>query len=132
MTIHIEEAGDVTVLRLAHGKANALDTTLCRDLVAALTELSAAPAIVLTGTAGIFSARARRGSRPAYGRSPQTGRDPANHLPPHQKPDPPPLPPPHHRTPRRRRHRRSARLELPRSPHRHHLLRPRSPAPVRW
>ena len=56
MTIHIEEAGDVTVLRLAHGKANALDTTLCRDLVAALTELSAAPAIVLTGTAGIFSA----------------------------------------------------------------------------
>lgn len=53
-----EQHGSVTVLTLQHGKANAVDTELCRGLVAALEELvrEGAPAAVLTGPGRIFSA----------------------------------------------------------------------------
>lgn len=53
-----ESHGDVTVLTLEHGKANALDTQLCRGLVAALDEVQReeARAVVLTGKGRIFSA----------------------------------------------------------------------------
>ncbi len=56
--IHGETRGTATVLTLQHGKANALDTELCRGLVAALDELvrEEVPAVVLTGRGGIFSA----------------------------------------------------------------------------
>jgi enoyl-CoA hydratase len=48
----------VTVVRIEHGKANALDTELMRDLSAALRELRDGDtgAAVLTGTGGIFGA----------------------------------------------------------------------------
>ncbi|GAB3582829.1 enoyl-CoA hydratase/isomerase family protein [Amycolatopsis endophytica] len=57
-TIEVGEDGDVAVLRLAHGKANAMDTELCRELVARLeeAELGGAKAVVLTGRDGMFSA----------------------------------------------------------------------------
>jgi enoyl-CoA hydratase/carnithine racemase len=50
--------GDVAVLRLAHGKASALDLELCSALTAQLEEYrrSSAKALVLTGTGRIFSA----------------------------------------------------------------------------
>jgi enoyl-CoA hydratase len=53
-----ETHGAVTVLTLEHGKANALDTELCRGLAAALDELvrEGVPAVVLTGRGSIFSA----------------------------------------------------------------------------
>ena len=53
-TIH----GDVAVLRLAHGKANALDLELCNALTAELEAYrqSAAKALVVTGTGKMFSA----------------------------------------------------------------------------
>jgi len=53
-----EQRGPVTVLTLDHGKANAVDTELCRGLVAALDEMlrEGTPAVVLTGTGRIFSA----------------------------------------------------------------------------
>ncbi len=56
--IHREENGAVTVLRMEHGKANAVDTDLFADLNAALdaTEAAGARALVLTGTGSIFSA----------------------------------------------------------------------------
>lgn len=57
--IDIELAGNVAVIRLAYGKANVLDTELCRALTARLEEQrtrSATHAVVLTGTGSIFSA----------------------------------------------------------------------------
>ena len=56
--ISVETHGRVAVVRLAHGKANALDTTLCRDLVTQLGELERGGhgAIVLTGHGPIFCA----------------------------------------------------------------------------
>ena len=51
-----EAAGPVTILRMNHGKANALDLKLLDSLSALFTDLRAAPAVVLTGTGGIFSA----------------------------------------------------------------------------
>ncbi|NIH84166.1 enoyl-CoA hydratase/isomerase family protein [Amycolatopsis granulosa] len=58
MTIEVDKAGDVAVLTLAHGKANALDTELCRELVAQLenAELNGTRAVVLAGRDGMFSA----------------------------------------------------------------------------
>jgi enoyl-CoA hydratase len=50
--------GDVAVVRMAHGKASALDLEFCRalgDLFRGL-EKDSAKAVVLTGTGGIFSA----------------------------------------------------------------------------
>jgi enoyl-CoA hydratase len=48
----------VTVIRMAHGKANALDVELCHELTARLEKEKASPggAVVLTGTGDIFSA----------------------------------------------------------------------------
>jgi len=49
---------DVTRLRLAHGKASALDLELCRGLLDALSRLreECPAAVIVTGTGGIFSA----------------------------------------------------------------------------
>ncbi len=56
--ISVESHGQVTVVRMDHGKANALDTTLCRDLAARFGELErdGHGAAVLTGQGPIFSA----------------------------------------------------------------------------
>jgi len=57
-SIHVERSDGVAVVRMARGKANALDTTLCRDLAACLGEVGTADdgAVVLTGQGPIFSA----------------------------------------------------------------------------
>ena len=57
--IEREDRGRVAVVRLAHGKANALDLELCEALAATFGELGAAggpAAVVLTGRGSIFSA----------------------------------------------------------------------------
>ncbi len=56
--IHRENAGDVAVLRMEHGKANAIDPDLFADLGAEFdaVEASGARALVLTGTGSMFSA----------------------------------------------------------------------------
>lgn len=56
--IDSETHGDVTVLRLAHGKANALDLEFCRELAETFEAFAAseAKAAVLTSEGGIFSA----------------------------------------------------------------------------
>ncbi|MFC4003071.1 enoyl-CoA hydratase/isomerase family protein [Prauserella oleivorans] len=57
-SIQLGPAEGVAVVRLAHGKANALDTELCERLLGVLDDVLRAghPAVVLTGTAGVFSA----------------------------------------------------------------------------
>jgi enoyl-CoA hydratase len=57
-SIQVEPSGDVAVVRMARGKANALDTTFCHDIVACLSEVekSGHRAVVLTGQGPIFSA----------------------------------------------------------------------------
>lgn len=56
--IQREQHDDVTILRLEHGPANALDTELMAELTAHLDELeqSSTTAIVVTGTGKMFSA----------------------------------------------------------------------------
>lgn len=56
--IEVRTHGDVAVMQLAHGRANALDLELCRALRDRLAELDAGPAraVVLTGREAIFSA----------------------------------------------------------------------------
>ena len=56
--IHQDERDGVTVLRIDHGKANAFDTELCRDISRALDTVasSGARAAVVTGRGNIFSA----------------------------------------------------------------------------
>jgi enoyl-CoA hydratase len=56
--IGVEADGPVAVVRMAYGKANALDTALCRDLVVQLGELErdGYRAAVLAGRGSIFSA----------------------------------------------------------------------------
>lgn len=56
--IEREERGAVVILRLAHGKASALDLELLRALddAFAIEERSGSRAVVLTGTGSIFSA----------------------------------------------------------------------------
>lgn len=56
--ISVETQGHVAVVQMAHGKANALDTTLCRELTARFGELERGGhrAAVLTGNGPIFSA----------------------------------------------------------------------------
>lgn len=56
--IELAHHADLAILRMAHGKANAMTTEFCRALTARLEELSTAPAraVVLTGTGRIFSA----------------------------------------------------------------------------
>ena len=54
--IEIERHGEVALLRLAHGKVNALDLELLRELQAALGELEGGGAVVITGRGSVFSA----------------------------------------------------------------------------
>ena len=54
--IELTEQGGVAVLRLAHGKANAMSLEFCEALTARLTAVSSSRAVVLTGTGHIFSA----------------------------------------------------------------------------
>lgn len=51
-----EDRGDVAILRLAHGRANALDPEVLGALGEAVTAAAGADAVVLTGTGGMFSA----------------------------------------------------------------------------
>jgi enoyl-CoA hydratase len=55
MTIEVEHHGDVALLRMRGGKANAMNRALLDDLDRALAEL-AAPALVITGDGSSFSA----------------------------------------------------------------------------
>jgi enoyl-CoA hydratase len=56
--IHREDRNSIALLRIEHGKANAIDTELLADLIKEMDALeeSSASAIVLTGTGSIFSA----------------------------------------------------------------------------
>jgi enoyl-CoA hydratase len=56
--IELTSSGDVAVLRLAHGKANAMSIELCEALTERLDQLGKAPAqaVVITGTGRMFSA----------------------------------------------------------------------------
>lgn len=54
--IERDETDGILTLRMAHGKASALDVELLDALHRALDDLGGARALVLTGTGGIFSA----------------------------------------------------------------------------
>jgi enoyl-CoA hydratase len=56
--IEVGKQGDIAILTLAHGKANAMSTEFCRAITARLDELRAAAtrAVVITGRGRIFSA----------------------------------------------------------------------------
>jgi enoyl-CoA hydratase len=56
--IDLELRGQVAMLTMQHGKANAMDTSLCEDILTRLDELRSAPAraVVITGQGNIFSA----------------------------------------------------------------------------
>jgi enoyl-CoA hydratase len=56
--IELSRNGDIAVLRMAHGKANALDVEFCEGLARAFDEQrnSSARAVVVTGSGSIFSA----------------------------------------------------------------------------
>src|SRR5947207_14692026 len=50
------ESDGIVTLRLAHGKASALDIELCDELRRQFAAASSARAVILTGTGSIFSA----------------------------------------------------------------------------
>ena len=56
--IDVVQQGEITLLHMAHGKANALDVEFCEALTTQLTALqsSATRAVVLIGAGHIFSA----------------------------------------------------------------------------
>jgi enoyl-CoA hydratase len=54
--IEAEQHDDVVVLRLAHGRVNALDLDLCSAIRSALADHAEAGAVVLTGAGSCFSA----------------------------------------------------------------------------
>jgi enoyl-CoA hydratase len=54
--IELGEEDGVALLRLAHGKANAMSLEFCRALTARFAEVADAPAVVVTGSGHIFSA----------------------------------------------------------------------------
>lgn len=54
--IEAEQHDDVVVLRLAHGRVNALDLDLCVAIRSALADHAEAGAVVLTGAGSCFSA----------------------------------------------------------------------------
>lgn len=59
MIEHEVSAGDILTLRLAHGKASALDLELCQALAEAIdtaAESSSVRSLIITGTGKIFSA----------------------------------------------------------------------------
>ncbi|MEW6450030.1 MAG: enoyl-CoA hydratase/isomerase family protein [Pseudomonadota bacterium] len=56
--IELTQQGDIAILKLVHGKANALDLELCEAIAAKFKEIetSSARAVVMTGQGHIFSA----------------------------------------------------------------------------
>ena len=54
--LETDDRSGVTVLRLRHGKVNALDTELLRAITAAMRDLDPAAAVVITGHGSAFSA----------------------------------------------------------------------------
>jgi enoyl-CoA hydratase len=56
--IDVERRGKAAILRMAHGKANALDTEFCKAVVATFEEMrdASTAAIIVTGQGQIFSA----------------------------------------------------------------------------
>jgi enoyl-CoA hydratase len=54
--LELEERGAVTIVRLAHGKVNALNADLLHAIAAALGGLPSSQAVVLTGAGRAFSA----------------------------------------------------------------------------
>jgi len=56
--LDVSQQTEIAVLRMSHGKANALDVDLCKHIIARLEELgtSSVRGVVLTGRGGIFSA----------------------------------------------------------------------------
>lgn len=54
--LDVEDHAGVTVLRLAHGKVNALDLGLLRAITAAVSQARPEAAVVLTGAGSAFSA----------------------------------------------------------------------------
>jgi len=54
--IETTEQDGMAILRMAHGKANAMSTDFCAAITAKFAEISPARAVVLTGTGRIFSA----------------------------------------------------------------------------
>jgi enoyl-CoA hydratase len=54
--LDLEERGEITIARLAHGKVNALDVELLREIEKAFSSLEAAKAVVLTGAGRSLSA----------------------------------------------------------------------------
>lgn len=58
MSLHREDRNHIAVLRIEHGKANAIDAELFQELAGHLADFAADPpaAVVLTGTGSIFSA----------------------------------------------------------------------------
>jgi enoyl-CoA hydratase len=54
--LETEDRSGVTVLRLKHGKVNALDTELLRAITAAMQDLDPTAAVVITGHGSAFSA----------------------------------------------------------------------------
>jgi enoyl-CoA hydratase len=54
--IELTFRGDIAILTMVHGKANALSTAFCDALAAHVREAAAARAIVITGKGRIFSA----------------------------------------------------------------------------
>jgi enoyl-CoA hydratase len=54
--IEVSARGDIAILTMMHGKANALTTGFCDDLAAAVKDATASRAIVITGRDRIFSA----------------------------------------------------------------------------
>lgn len=54
--IQVEHDGDVAIVRLAHGKVNALDLELLRAITTTMGEVADAGAVVLTGAGRAFSA----------------------------------------------------------------------------
>jgi enoyl-CoA hydratase len=56
--IELSQHADIAILRLAHGKANAMSVEFCRMLTAHLADLRTAPvrAVIVTGSGRMFSA----------------------------------------------------------------------------
>jgi len=54
--LDVEQRSGVTVVRMRHGKVNALDLDLLRAITAAMGELDPGAAVVLTGSGTVFSA----------------------------------------------------------------------------
>jgi enoyl-CoA hydratase len=56
--IRVDDEGGIAVVTLQHGKANTLDTELCRELIVRLedVQLGGYRGVVLTGSGSIFSA----------------------------------------------------------------------------